>query len=252
MVSEFLSEEYEQVKTKAIPIFETLFPNCVALFAFDNSSNHAAFKSDALVASRMNLKSEGKQLKIKDTVFRLNNQHQLMVNENGELKEIKQILIEHGLWKNGLNANCQLCLQCTVLAALESVNIITIRKFARKAWYYMDLYRKEITGFWTPLIISRLYFQRKLTGLPFRRFQETEVWFWTFISKETEVQLQTSILKIPENQNTALDSHFESFRKLKYGFGLLFRRFQKTEVQLQTPILKETDWTPILKVITLK
>jgi len=29
---------------------------------------------------------------------------------------------------------------------LESVSIITIRKFARKAWRYMDLYRKGITG----------------------------------------------------------------------------------------------------------
>jgi transposase len=37
-------------------------------------------------------------------------------------------------------------LQCTVPAALESVNIIMIRKFARKAWRYMDLYRKGITG----------------------------------------------------------------------------------------------------------
>ena len=32
-----------------------------------------------------------------------------MVNENGEPKGMKQVLIEHGLWKNGLNANCQLC-----------------------------------------------------------------------------------------------------------------------------------------------
>ena len=212
----------EQVKTKVIPIFETLFPNCIALFAFDNSSNHAAFKSDALVASRMNLKPGGKQPKMRDTVFGLNNQHQSMVNENGEPKGMKQILIERGLWKNGLNADCQLCkdkiddinridccarriislqpdflaqrsaleevileaghkcifypkfhcelnyierywgaakryarencnyswsgLQCTVPAALESVNIITIRKFARKAWRYMDLYRKGITG----------------------------------------------------------------------------------------------------------
>ncbi len=46
----------EQVKTKAIPIFEVLFPNYIILFAFDNSSNHAAFKSDILIASRMNLK----------------------------------------------------------------------------------------------------------------------------------------------------------------------------------------------------
>jgi hypothetical protein len=32
-----------------------------------------------------------------------------MVNENGEPKGMKQILIERGLWRNGLNADCQLC-----------------------------------------------------------------------------------------------------------------------------------------------
>src|SRR5256886_3126380 len=84
----------DQVKTKAIPIFETLFPNCIGLFAFDNSSNHAAFRPNALVASKMNLKPGGKQLKMKDTVFGLNNQHQSMVNENGEPKGMKQVLIE--------------------------------------------------------------------------------------------------------------------------------------------------------------
>ncbi|RGB22167.1 hypothetical protein C1646_634316, partial [Rhizophagus diaphanus] len=50
----------EQVKMKAIPIFEANFPNCVALFVFDNSLNYAAYKFDALVASRMNLKPGGK------------------------------------------------------------------------------------------------------------------------------------------------------------------------------------------------
>jgi len=64
----------EQVKTKAIPIFEVLFPNCIALFVFDNSSNHAVFKSDTLIANRINLKPEGKQPKMRNTVFGLNNQ----------------------------------------------------------------------------------------------------------------------------------------------------------------------------------
>ena len=82
---------------KAIPIFETLFPNCIALFAFDNSSNHVAYRSDALVASRMNLKPEGKQPKMKDTTFGSDNKHQLMVNENNKLKGMKQVLIERGL-----------------------------------------------------------------------------------------------------------------------------------------------------------
>ena len=46
---------------------------------------------------------------MRDTVFGLNNQHQSMVNENGEPKGMKQVLIEWGLWRNGLNADCQLC-----------------------------------------------------------------------------------------------------------------------------------------------
>ena len=97
------------MKTKAIPIFEAIFPNCIALFAFDNSSNHAAYRSDALVASRMNLKPRGKQLKMRDTVFELDNHYQSIVNENNELKGIKQVLIKRKLWKDGLNANCKLC-----------------------------------------------------------------------------------------------------------------------------------------------
>jgi len=64
---------------------------------FDNSSNNAAFKSNALVANRMNLKPRGKQPKMKDMIFGLNNQHQSMINDAGEPKGMKQILIERGL-----------------------------------------------------------------------------------------------------------------------------------------------------------
>ncbi|GBC35738.2 hypothetical protein RIR_jg20284.t1 [Rhizophagus irregularis DAOM 181602=DAOM 197198] len=46
-----------QIKTKAILIFEILYPNCIGVFAFDNSSNHAIFAKDALVSKRMNLNS---------------------------------------------------------------------------------------------------------------------------------------------------------------------------------------------------
>ncbi|KAG1569197.1 hypothetical protein G6F50_006604 [Rhizopus delemar] len=45
----------EQLKEDAIGLFEALHPNCVAVFLFDNSSNHGAFADDALVASRMTL-----------------------------------------------------------------------------------------------------------------------------------------------------------------------------------------------------
>lgn len=93
---------------KAIPIFEAIISNCITLFAFDNSLNHAAYRTNALMASRMNLKPRDKQPKMKETVFGLDNQHQLMVNENNELKGMKQVLIERGLWKDGLNADCKL------------------------------------------------------------------------------------------------------------------------------------------------
>ena len=45
--------------------------------------------------------------------------------------------------------NCdytQLGLQKIVSKALDSISSITIRKFARKSWRYMDIYRKGISG----------------------------------------------------------------------------------------------------------
>ena len=45
----------EQVEYKAISIFEALFSNFIAVFAFNNSSNHSAFAPDALVVKRMNI-----------------------------------------------------------------------------------------------------------------------------------------------------------------------------------------------------
>jgi len=54
-----------------------------------------------------------------------------------------------GAAKRYVRENCDYSwssLQHIVPAALESVSTITIRKFARKAWRYMDLYKKGITG----------------------------------------------------------------------------------------------------------
>jgi hypothetical protein len=50
-----------QVVERAIPIFERTHPGKVALFIFDNSSNHNAMAEDALIVSRMNLKDGGRQ-----------------------------------------------------------------------------------------------------------------------------------------------------------------------------------------------
>ncbi len=57
----------EQIEYKAIPIFEALFPNCIRVFAFDNSSNHSAFALDALVAKRMNIGPDRNTPKMHDT-----------------------------------------------------------------------------------------------------------------------------------------------------------------------------------------
>jgi len=68
-----------QIKNKAIPIFEILYPNCIGVFAFDNSSNHAIFAKDSLVAKRMNLNPGGLQPKMYNTYWGTDNQSQSMV-----------------------------------------------------------------------------------------------------------------------------------------------------------------------------
>jgi len=72
----------EQIKTKAIPIFEILYPNCIGVFAFDNSSNHAIFAKDALISKRMNLNPGGLQPKMHDTYWGPDNKLQSMVFSN--------------------------------------------------------------------------------------------------------------------------------------------------------------------------
>lgn len=225
----------EQIKHKAIPIFEAKFPNATAVFAFDNSTNHAAYAKDALVAQRMNLGPGGKQPIMRSTTFfDINGQQkiqQMIFDENhpdatmrGQPKGIRRVLMERGLWREGLTLDCRMCkdkksvedllrinccarrimasqpdfiaqksaiveliesaghlciffpkfhcelnfiemywgvakrytrnhcdytwagLQETVPQALDSVSIVSIRKFARKSWRYIQLYREGLTG----------------------------------------------------------------------------------------------------------
>ncbi|CAG8526832.1 4801_t:CDS:2 [Acaulospora colombiana] len=57
----------KQVEYKAISIFEALFSNCIAVFAFNNSSNNSTFAADALVAKRMNIRPGRNVPKMWDT-----------------------------------------------------------------------------------------------------------------------------------------------------------------------------------------
>jgi hypothetical protein len=99
----------DQIINKAIPLFEATHPGCIALFAFDNATSHSAFAKDALVASKMNWDDGGKQPKMRDTVF--NGAVQKMVHLNGEQKGMKTILIERGLYRDGLKKVCRDCIK---------------------------------------------------------------------------------------------------------------------------------------------
>ncbi|CAG8622240.1 19511_t:CDS:2, partial [Cetraspora pellucida] len=222
----------KQIKKKAIPIFEAKFPGATAVFAFNNSTNHAAFADDALVVQKMNKGPREKQSVMRPTTFIDVNGRQRaqeMVFEedypNPNLREkpkgIKKILEERGLFKEELNLDCLMCkkkndsermdcclrkimasqpdfviqkstiveliegadhicifylkfycelnfiemywgaakryarnhcdytwtgLQEAVPEALNSVDIVTIRKFTRKSWRYMELYHGELIG----------------------------------------------------------------------------------------------------------
>ncbi|CAG8503577.1 10811_t:CDS:2, partial [Scutellospora calospora] len=173
-----------QIQKKAIPIFEAKFPDATAVFAFDNSTNHAAFADDALIAKKINKGPGGKQNQ--EMVFK---EDYPDPNMRGKPKGIKKVLEKRRLWKKGLNLDCEKCkkkkdsgridcylrkimasqpdfvtqksaivelieakryardhcdytwtgLQETVLQALDSVDVITIRKFAHKRediWSY--------------------------------------------------------------------------------------------------------------------
>jgi hypothetical protein len=106
---------------QAILIFEVLHPGCVAIFCFDQSTNHNAIAEDALIATRMNLGSGGVQPKMRDSWY--TNEHEkkhiqsMTFPDNhsverlrGQPKGIKKILEERNLWpKNKINLVCKKC-----------------------------------------------------------------------------------------------------------------------------------------------
>ena len=101
-----------QVEEKAIPIFERMHPGAVGVFAFDNSSAHAAFAADALNAKRMNVSPGGKQPKMRDTVFDGQVQQMVFPDDHpdpslrGKAKGMRVVLQERQLWKQGMVGVC--------------------------------------------------------------------------------------------------------------------------------------------------
>src|ERR1041384_2769783 len=89
-----------------------MHPGAIGVFAFDNSSSHAAFAADALNARAMNVKPGGKQPKMRDTIF--DGQVQQMVfpdnypdpSLRGEAKGMRFVLEERQLLREGMTGFC--------------------------------------------------------------------------------------------------------------------------------------------------
>jgi hypothetical protein len=99
----------------AIPIFNATFPNCQAVFFFDNASNHSSYAADALRVENMNLNPGGKQAWLRDGYIHDQGRSQSMkfpaeyFNRElaGKQKGIKRVLKERGLWpERGLVLDC--------------------------------------------------------------------------------------------------------------------------------------------------
>ena len=105
-----------QLCEKIIPEFERLHgPGYQALIMVDNSQGHAAYASDALLVTKMNLNPGGSVPKLWDGWFvrdgcRIS---QLMVfpidhpTNPDQPKGIKQVLTEWGLWRQGMLLECK-------------------------------------------------------------------------------------------------------------------------------------------------
>lgn len=96
----------EQVRTKAMPIFNIIHPGCDGLFLFDNSQNHRSLPPDALRASALNLSDGGKNVQkqrpgwfIDDNGIRVT---QSMQRPDGVQKGVRTILKERGMWTAAL------------------------------------------------------------------------------------------------------------------------------------------------------
>ncbi|KAF8666923.1 hypothetical protein RHS04_09382 [Rhizoctonia solani] len=116
--------------SSVLKIFDHMYPGCVGVLFFDQSSAHNAFADNALVASQMTVNGAGKNSKAMHNTFipmdnpnpALRGKHQSMVyppghKDAGKAKGMRDVLKERGLL-NTLECGSQgqpvgLCLVCS-------------------------------------------------------------------------------------------------------------------------------------------
>ncbi|RIA99536.1 hypothetical protein C1645_811341 [Glomus cerebriforme] len=136
----------DQVINYAIPIFEAKYPNAIGMrqiliergLWYDGLVGHYQLcklnidditRTDCCMCKILSLEEDFKSQK---------SQLQEEIKKRGHISA-----------KRYTRENCNYTwssLQKTIPEALDSISLITIRKFARKSWRYMDIYRKGITG----------------------------------------------------------------------------------------------------------
>jgi len=98
-----VDEIVQQVTETIIPLFKAVYPGYQALCLFNNATSHSAFAEDTLRVQHMNLDPGGKQNKMQ--AGSINNDTtniQLIANDNGKPKGIRQVLQEPNLWHKDL------------------------------------------------------------------------------------------------------------------------------------------------------
>ena len=121
----------EQIKAKALPIAEALYPGYELLFMFDNATSHAIYAKDALQVTHMNKGPGGQQPFLRAGWYEAANgeiitQELCLLTENPTTgkstkvqKGIQAILEERGLWPvKGVRLSCEQpkCTNCQTLS----------------------------------------------------------------------------------------------------------------------------------------
>jgi hypothetical protein len=93
-------------------MMEALHPGKKLLFAFDNSNSHHKRSPDASRATNLPLKDDGKGVPHMRNGWFMRNGERVerhMRTPDGKPKGLRTILTERGLWRVGMNVQCQPC-----------------------------------------------------------------------------------------------------------------------------------------------